>query len=268
MKRWICALLVGAVMVAAPSIAWTQQAPEEQPAKKSKRPRAQQPPPQIEEEDQLAPRQLEQRAPGRSKKATEAPEQDQPADAQPAPPRQASRAIACSGVFGKESSHLRLAQNFDSRNITFTEVDGPEGSKLMASVLFPRDPKRRLEVLWNNEGARSDTHLIVINGQSTWTAPKGVRLGLGLVALEKLNGKPFKLNGFDNDSAGQVTDWQDGALTKIPGGCQVGIRLAPDPKGPQAARSEVSGNKAFLSTDANMRAVAPKVVEIILGYSQ
>jgi hypothetical protein len=257
-------------MVAVPEAAWAQQAPDEsqQPAKKTKRPRAQPPPPQLEEEDQLAPRQLEQRVPARSKRPTEPPEQDQPADAQPAPPRQPARAIACSGVFGKESSHLKLAQAFDSRNLTFTEVDGPEGSKLMASVLFPRDPKRRLEVLWHNEGSRSQTNLIVISGQSTWTAPKGLRLGLPLVALEKLNGKPFKLNGFDNESAGQVTDWQDGALAKLPGGCQVGIRLAPDPKAPEAARGEVSGNQAFVSSDAKMRAVAPKVSEIILGYSQ
>src|SRR2546425_9627846 len=107
MKRWVCALLVGAFMVAVPAAAWAQQAPDEpqQPAKKTKRPRVQ-PPPQLEEEDQLAPRQLEQRVPARSKRPTEPPQQDQPADAQPAPPRQPSRAIACSGVFGKESSPL------------------------------------------------------------------------------------------------------------------------------------------------------------------
>src|SRR6266545_4278006 len=177
MKRWVCALLVGAFMVAVPAAAWAQPAP------------------------------------------------DQPADAQPAPPRQPARAVACSGVFGKESSHLKLAQAFDSRNLTFTEVDGPEGSKLMASVLFPRDPKRRLEVLWHNEGSRSQTNLIVINGQSTWTAPKGLRLGLPLVALEKLNGKPFKLRGFGVEREGSVINWLGGALDNLPGGCQAGVRL-------------------------------------------
>src|SRR5712671_5910398 len=44
--------------------------------------------------------------------------------------------------------------------------------------------------------ARRQTSLIVINGQSAWTAPKGLRLGLPLAALEKLNGRPFRMRGF------------------------------------------------------------------------
>ena len=135
----------------------------------------------------------------------------------------------------------------------------------MASVLFPNDPKRRLEVLWNNEGSRSDTNLIVINGQSTWTGPKGLRLGLPLAALEKANGKPFKLSGFDQPNGCSVSDWEGGALDKLPGGCKVGIRLAPDVKATEAARNEVLGNE-FASNDAKMRAVKPIVAEIIFGY--
>ena len=190
---------------------------------------------------------------------------DQPAPARPQRSAEPPRAIGCNGVFGKESSHLKLATRFDSRNLTFTEVDGPEGSRLMASVLFPNDPRRRLEVLWQNEAARADTHLIVINGQSTWTAPKGLRLGLALAALEKLNGKPFKMSGFDQPNGGSVSDWQGGALETLPGGCRLGIRLVPDAKATEAARNEVLG-KEFMSTDAKMRAVRPIIAEIIIGY--
>ena len=43
-------------------------------------------------------------------------------------------------------------------------------------------------------------------GQSTWTAPKGLRLGLPLAALEKLNGKPFKLIEFENGGMAIVGD--------------------------------------------------------------
>ncbi len=35
--------------------------------------------------------------------------------------------------------------------MVFDDVDGPEGSKIKATVLFPNDPKRRLEVVWNND---------------------------------------------------------------------------------------------------------------------
>jgi hypothetical protein len=270
MNRWTCGLLVAALaFVFTVPASGQQAAPQgDPPAQRAKKPRANQPPPELSEEDQLSPRQLEQRAPrpARQTRPAAAPAESEPAAGQAAQGQAASRTIACSGPFGKQSSHLKLAQRFDSRNITFTEVDGPEGTKLRASVLFPNDPKRRLEILWQNEGSRSDPHLIVINGQSGWTAPKGLRLGLALPALEKLNGKPFRLKGFEHDAAGQVTDWQGGALEKLPGDCRLGIRLAADPKAPADKRSAVAGDKEFTSSDPAMRAVAPKVSEIILGY--
>jgi hypothetical protein len=216
--------------------------------------------PDVDQADQLSPRQLEEGQPVR----TAAPA-DQPAPRRAQRSADLPRTIACNGVFGKDSSHLKLATQFDSSNVAFTEVDGPEGSRLMATVLFPNDPKRRLEVLWQDEAARTDTQLIVINGQSTWTAPKGLKLGLALAALEKLNRKPFKIAGFDQPNPGLVSDWQGGALETLPGDCRLGIRLVPDAKATEAARNEASGTE-FTSSDTKMRAVRPIIAEIIIGY--
>jgi hypothetical protein len=191
-----------------------------------------------------------------------APQQSAPQ--QSAPPQQAGRAVACNGAFAKDSSHVKLAMLFGTQNVTYTEVDGPESSKLMASVVYPQDPKRRLEVLWQDEVTRNNTSLIVITGQSAWTAPKGLHLGLALAAVEKLNGKPFRLMGFDG--GGQVVDWQKGALESLPGGCKVSVRLAPDPKAAPSAIAEATAEKEFLSTDPAMRAARPTVAEILLGY--
>jgi len=274
MRRSFFAWLAAALLVVVPAASSAQQAsPDEEtpakPAKKARKARQPAQQPQLDEEDQLSPRQLDQRPPARSGKRAEpaaAPEpgaEDGPAAR--AKGAEGARTIACSGVFAKDSSHLKLATRFDSRNITFTEVDGPEGSKLMASVLFPNDAKRRLEVLWQNEASRTDTHLIVINGQSTWSAPKGLRLGMPLAAVEKLNGKPFKMSGFDQPNGGSAIDWQGGALDKLPGGCHVGVRLAPDAKATEAARNDAAGQE-FASNDAKMRAVRPIIAEIIVGY--
>jgi hypothetical protein len=280
MNRWVVAWLMAAVVLALPAPGSAQWAPvqaepaQTQPERKAKKPRARAPQPDLDEEDQLSPRQLDQRPPGRPARQSEPPRSraDPPTAALPPPAAEGSRTaadgartIACTGVFGKDSSHLKLATRFDSRNVAFTEVDGPEGSRLMASVLFPNDPKRRLEVLWQNEASRTETHLIVINGRSTWTAPKGLRLGLPLAALEKLNGKPFRMSGFDQPNGGSAIDWDGGALDRLPGGCRLGIRLAPDAKATDAARNEVMGTE-FLSNDPKMRAVRPIVAEILIGY--
>ena len=191
-----------------------------------------------------------------------APAPAKPAAAKPAAP---PRVVNCGGVFAKDTSHLKLATFFGSDAITWGQVDGPDGTKLNASLLYSSDPKRRLEVLWNLEASRSDLQLIDINGQSTWVGPKGLKLGLTLAALEKLNGKPFKLAGFGGEGAGMVASWEGGALAALPGGCKVGVRMAPDAKATAEARSAASG-KELLSTDPLLRAVSPKVDEILIGY--
>lgn len=178
----------------------------------------------------------------------------------------AANVVVCGGVFAKDSTHLKLAIKYDSRNVVYGQVDGPDGSKIDATILFPNDPRRRLEVLWNNEASRSDTSVIAINGRSQWLAPKGLKLGMTLAQLEKANGRPFKLGGFGADGTASVAGWENGALAKLPGGCKVGVRLAADPKAPDEARRSAAGDKEFMSNDAALRALKPTVVEVLIGY--
>jgi hypothetical protein len=263
-SRWLLVSLVAAG-TAAPSLASAQQ-------------RSPFPDPQIYTEE-LSPRQIQraqepdptfdrrfpstdrsQTSPTRSPTPPRQPTSYPP----PHQPVQPPRAVTCSGAFAKDSSHLKLATAYKPENVVFTEVDASEGKKLMASVLFPKDPKRRLEVWWDNEAARSGTYLIVINGQSTWSAPKGLKLGLALAALERLNGKPFKLNGFGKGNEASVSDWQGGALEQLTGGCKVGVSLRADPKATPEAIERATAELA--STDATIKAIKPAVSEIIIGY--
>lgn len=240
------------------------------------------PPPPQQRQPQPAPRtqpptaQQQAPAPQRPQQAP-APQPQAPAAAEapraaprPKPaPAASAHAVACSGAFARDSTHAKLVAAFGNNNVAWTQVDGPDSTKLNASVLFPKDPKRRLEVLWANEDARSDIQVIDINGQSTWTAPKGLKLGLTVAALEKINGKPFMMKGFKGDTGGLVTSWENGALDKLPGGCRVGVRFAPDPKAPPPAQGEadvLTSDKDFLSNAPGLKALAPKISEILVGY--
>ena len=221
--------------------------------------------PDLDTDDQLAPSQMKGPVPaavshpGSAAHAPSATRHGGPA------PAAAGHTVACSGTFGKDSSHLKLAMTYDSRNITFTDVDA-NGSKVPASVLFPKDPKRRLEVWWANPAARSDTYLIVINGKSDWIAPGGLRLGLNLDQLEKLNHKAFKIKGFDKDGNATVSDWDGGALASLPGGCKSGVSLRAGAKVPADAVTALEADKEYNSADPEMRAVKPAVSEILIGY--
>jgi hypothetical protein len=223
--------------------------------------------PDLDTDDQLAPSQMKQPIPGAVSQPASAAHASAPAVVRHAGPAPAiaGRTVACSGTFGKDSSHLKLAMTYDSKNITFTDVDA-NGSKVPASVLYPKDPKRRLEVWWANPAARSDTYLIVINGKSEWSAPGGLRLGLNLPQLEKLNHKAFKLKGFDKDGTATVSDWDGGALASLPGGCKSGVSLRADPKVAADTVAALAADKEYSSEDPEMRAVKPAVSEILIGY--
>jgi hypothetical protein len=174
--------------------------------------------------------------------------------------------VACGGVFARDSSHAKLAAAFQPRNVAVTQLDANSGAKVTASVLYAKDPKRRLEVWWAKPASRSDTHLIVINGQSDWIAPGELHLGLTLAELEKLNGKPFKLSGFDGDHVATLSDWDGGTLSALTGGCKVGISLHADPKAATATLSGLPANRSFSSSDASLRAANPTVSEILVAY--
>jgi hypothetical protein len=232
--------------------------------------------PDLDAADQLAPSQVIQPMPGavdepshgsRSRAANRGTD----AIAEPRVAGRISRAatpyvVTCDGVFGRDSSQTKLAMAFQSRNVTFTQVDAASSGKTMASVVFAKDPKRRLEVWWSKPSNRSDTHLIVINGTSEWTGPGELRLGLTLAELERVNGKPFKLSGFDKSNVATLSNWNGGTLASLAGGCKVGISLRAASTAAASAISVLPADREFSSGDAALRAVNPTVSEILVAY--
>jgi hypothetical protein len=252
---WVGTALFAGIAVTFAGSAWAQQGQDVGP------------------EDQLAPSQMTQPMPGRAAEpasaAKHAARAAKPPAVASAPAKPAAgatmKAVACSGPFSKDSSNLKLAITFDPKNITYSDIT-VSGSPVGSSVLYGKDPKRRLEIWWQNQANRSGIYLILINGQSTWAAPGGMKLGLTLADLEKLNHKPFKLKGFDKDNNATISDWDGGALATLPGGCKFGVSLQPDSKASPDAVSALSADKEFTSDDTAMRDVKPKVSEILIGY--
>jgi hypothetical protein len=237
--------------------------------------------PNLPPEDQLAPSQMTQPMPSgvpqpgaspNPPKAAPKPAPKPPAihaSASPAPePAEkpvrgtgVRTVVECSGPFAKDSGMLALAMVFDSRNMTFSHETVP-GGEADVTVLFPNDPRRRLEVWWSNPN-RTGTYLIDIAGKSLWTGPHSLRLGLTLEQLEKINRKPFKVKGFGQDEVASVSSWDGGALATIEGGCKAGVSLHSNAS---KAGSEMPAKDEYSSDDPAMRALKPTVSEILIGY--
>ena len=175
--------------------------------------------------------------------------------------------LSCTGAFAKDSDHARLVQIFGAANVTTSKIEVPDGDPVNATVIYAKDPKRWLEVTWMNEKARQNPNVIVRGDTSAWTTEDGLALSTSLQDVERRNGKPFKLSGFDWDYGGSVLDFDGGTLGKRPGGCHLGLTFAHAHTG-DGAGSKVSGDQEFLSSNPAMRAAKPVVSQISIGWPQ
>jgi len=223
--------------------------------------------------DQLAPSQINQpippavsEPPSASHPVAHASATTEPpaAPVKPAPPGSSRTVVACSGPFAQDSGMLALAMAYGNSNVTFTQ-EKVQDTEVGVTVVFPKDPRRRLEVWWNNPN-RTGTFLIDIAGKSTWTGPEGLHLGMTLPDLEKRNHKPFKLKGFDKDGVATVSDWDGGALATLPGGCKASVNFHADPKTAKDALSAITADHEYSSSDSAVRAAKLSVSEILIGY--
>lgn len=177
--------------------------------------------------------------------------------------------LACAGPLGRDTSHAKVAAAYGKDNVVFRQVDGAEGEKIGATVVFPKTAAKRMELFWADDKKRSGLASLRLGPGSIWIAPNGLRIGAPLAEVEKLNGRPFELSGFDWDYGGMVTDWKGGALAgPATGGCTVSVGFIVPPGAPETAAAKVAGDNLFPSTDKNMRAVKPIVGSLGFGYPQ
>ncbi|MEI5666815.1 hypothetical protein WBO78_17835 [Bosea sp. CCNWLW174] len=178
--------------------------------------------------------------------------------------------LACTGPFARDADEAALIRAFGAANVQRARIEIGEGEKAAGAILFPKDKRRRLELVWRDGKKRRGTATIYVRDGSAWAVagPAGERLAIGsaLAAVEAANGKPFSILGFDWDYSGTAADWQGGKLAKAFGGCRLTIRFGY-PKGADAkALDRLSGDKEFSSSNPDMRLVKPTAYEILLSW--
>ncbi|MFC5066803.1 hypothetical protein [Flaviflagellibacter deserti] len=174
--------------------------------------------------------------------------------------------IRCSGPFGKDSSFKLLQDTFGADNVTTEAYDGVEGETGEVTVVYAKDPTKRLEFTWLDDETKTGLAAVDVPGDSQWVSEAGMKNGATLADVEKINGGPFVMTGFDWDLGGAIIDAKDGKLVHQPGECLLGASFLPDDKTPEPVRSKVSGDGEFPSDSPDMKAVNPTVVQWSVFY--
>jgi hypothetical protein len=182
--------------------------------------------------------------------------------------------LACTGPFAKDADEAVIIKVFGIANVARQDIDVGEGMTEPGTVIFPKDPKRRIELLWHDSAKRRRPSSITVRDVSTWTIAarfpdqRRIAIGTHLAQIEAINGKPFLIYGFGWDNGGYAGGWEGGALETTVSPCSLSLRFDPDPKAKDAALSKASGDTEFKSSSPEMRAVKPTVSSISLGWPE
>jgi hypothetical protein len=172
--------------------------------------------------------------------------------------------IACTGGLARDANHDAVVRAFGAGNVTYRALQVPGYDDTKGTVVFAGRPARQIEIVWKDQKSRSRPSLVTFG--PAWRTAEGITVGADLAAVEKLNGGPFTLSGFEWDFGGTVTDWKGGTLAKQNGGCQLVVRFGISYENPGKAHDAVGGSKDFSSRDPKMIAVKPAVREIAIQY--
>ena len=180
--------------------------------------------------------------------------------------------ITCDGLWGPDTTEDALRRYFGPSQVRREMIHVGEGEREDGSVIYANAPRLTILVLWKDAVGRRIPSTVRLRDRSRQTIYDGIRVGTTLKALERLNGRPFQLVGFDFDYSGTVTSWLGGRLSEISGpACEIKVRLLPVlPKSPSreqlAAGEATEGDRYFSSSDANMQFLNPRVYEVLLIY--
>jgi len=171
------------------------------------------------------------------------------------------------GAITSRTSQGDLMQHYGEPNVRDADVDIGEGETEPGTVLFPGDSQREIWILWKDADRKRFPKSIQIFGKrSLWKTAHGITLGSSLKDLERLNGRPFSLMGFEWDYGGTVMSWKGGALEDVKSG-HVIVRLSPPSDDtPNPEINKVAGESELSSSDPAMQKINPLVYHIVWQF--
>lgn len=175
------------------------------------------------------------------------------------------------GSITSRSSEEDLRKIYGHENVEAGEVDLGEGESMPGTIIYPNDPRKRLEIAWKDTKTKKSPDFVQFSGEkSIWKVTPGIGLGTSLKTLEQINGRAFVLLGFEWDLGGTVVNWKSGKLARSFGktGDGVILRLSPVYENESLTKdlNAVSGDVEFSSKNKSMQRLNPKVYFVIVKF--
>jgi hypothetical protein len=173
-------------------------------------------------------------------------------------------------------SVAELKARFGEENISVNKIWGEEGAYALGSYI-DFGGKDELAVRWKDyPNCTAVSEVIVrsrissagIEGYNTrWKSKTGIKIGMSTDELEKINGKPFVMDGFDESVITGISDWKGGAIN----GNEVEILISGSGKMNSLSPKEMSGLLKMVnipSSNEVIQKVQPRVIRICVHKAE
>lgn len=152
------------------------------------------------------------------------------------------------GAEGETIDGIKLFADSDRELHVFFEEAAAEEDKA--------EGKDKTKTKAKTNGAEKPVSAIRLIGKA-WKFSHGLKLGLTLTEVEKINGKPFTMSGFGWDYGGYA-NFEGGKLEGV-----ASIRFSP---GSKDVPESLSGDRPIPSTSKKLRTLNPIVSDITVYY--
>ena len=160
------------------------------------------------------------------------------------------------GLIKPNMTATDIERAYGKKNLKMEQLPGPEGETFAGAKLF-EGTDRELEIVWDPENEDKKIVFDVRIIGTAWKFENGLKAGMTIEEVEKINGKPFKIAGFSWDYGGYA-NFEGGKLEG-----KVSIRFNPST---EEIPDYLQGDKQLSSTDKKLRAVKPTVEEMITVF--
>lgn len=168
-------------------------------------------------------------------------------------------------TLGPKTTLADLQRLYGKANVVTGEVDGPEGTTMIATTIFPREADKTFMVYWFDE--EKHERLAGFTVPEKDTGPGGVKIGMSIKDVQALNGEPFTLQGFYWDYGG-AAGFQSGKLANLEGGCYLNLTFEPSTETIDATIADaISGDRELRSDMKEFDTVLPVVTAMDIGYA-
>lgn len=167
------------------------------------------------------------------------------------------------GLITSSTTKSALNKLYDKENIRETVIFSYEGIDIKGTEVIFDNTADNITIEWN-DGNLTPKIIRIENLNSNWKTKEGVGIGSTIKEVEKANGKPFTIYGYEIDAylAGTVKNWNSGNLQ----GLNLQFKITKEI--PVEVYMEMIGDRGILSNNPLLEKAGLQVENITVGFNK